>query len=644
MSSDYDGVKFYSSHDLSIGWNLEKAEPILHAFFPDKMFDSMNEIIELYNIKELIDLDRPLRRWSTETYKEYKTKVKLFTAIIAKYFSRINNENFIEIVHNVDIHYLKDFWTLFENYKAYEHVEDEIFKEYLLLSKISLLEILKHEKLVKAYNGQLAELLRTSDQTCEILVACYLAEQENTRYYIPSLLKPEEFELIFQKFIDSVDPSPNTLRLIIHSQSSRECPISDRIKLNAKKKYEEFWSGRDSKVSHVGYKYSISLIEQEEYQKCINDEHGIYISYDRKWLEENLDYPTILNNFFYVFEMFDRFWRSTLPSLKVKMDVLESITANNGKNAYPRGSWYLSRNIIASLQMGMYKALLEEHRINLEDVFVWFFTEYLQNEFNTYGFFMQSSNSSNYAEKCRTLVSEMDGILKQFRMYAQDGVVDRELYEMSSAPLSFESIPSLIGEKYAYACTELIQQEMNALFSLQSEVAYVEKFGSKYSSLFEILTNEKVSVEDFAPFQEPVLKWLIDRGTILLNHDGTISYDGERAFLLRELYEHEVICVNYLSTTRFALKEMINAEDIRIEGTLFSIPEKNYLNFMLNKSQYSDGLDIRNKYAHSTYTINKDVQQMDYIELLKIMVLIVTKINEEFCLREDRLREEAYGL
>lgn len=89
---------------------------------------------------------------------------------------------------------------------------------------------------------------------------------------------------------------------------------------------------------------------------------------------------------------------------------------------------------------------------------------------------------------------------------------------------------------------------------------------------------------------------------------------------------------------------MINAGDIRIESTLFSVPEKNYLNFMLNKSQYSDGLDIHNKYAHSTYSINKDVQQKDYIELLKIMVLIVTKINEEFCLREDRLKEESYGL
>ena len=352
MSSDYDGVKFYSSHDLSIGWNLEKAEPILHEFSPDKMYNSTNAIIELYNVKELIDLDIPLTKWSSETHKEYKTKVKLFTAIIAKYFLRINNENFIEIVHNVDIQYLKDFWTLFENYKVYERVRGEIFKEYLLLPKINLFEILKHEKLVKAYNAQLAEILRSSEQTCEILVASYLANWDS-RYYIPPLLKSEEFELIFQKFIDSVDPSPNTLRLIIHSQSSRECPISDRIKLNAKKKYEDFWSGRDSRVNHFGYKYSISLIEQEEYQKCINDEHGIYISYDRKWLEENLDYPTILNNFFYVFEMFDRCWRSTLPSLKVKIDVLESITANNGKNAYPRGSWYLCRNIISSLQMSM---------------------------------------------------------------------------------------------------------------------------------------------------------------------------------------------------------------------------------------------------------------------------------------------------
>ena len=35
------------------------------------------------------------------------------------------------------------------------------------------------------------------------------------------------------------------------------------------------------------------------------------ISYDKKWLEANLDYATILNNFTYLFEMFDANGRST---------------------------------------------------------------------------------------------------------------------------------------------------------------------------------------------------------------------------------------------------------------------------------------------------------------------------------------------
>lgn len=44
---------------------------------------------------------------------------------------------------------------------------------------------------------------------------------------------------------------------------------------------------------------------------------------------------------------------------------------------------------------------------------------------------------------------------------------------------------------------------------------------------------------------------------------------------------------------------------------------------------------LRNKYAHSTYPENEKIQVMDYIVLLKIMILVVTKINEEFCLKEQ---------
>lgn len=60
---------------------------------------------------------------------------------------------------------------------------------------------------------------------------------------------------------------------------------------------------------------------------------------------------------------------------------------------------------------------------------------------------------------------------------------------------------------------------------------------------------------------------------------------------------------------------------------------------MLNQAEYSNGHQLRNKYVHGSYPLNERKQQQDYIELLKIMVLIIIKINEEFCYR-DAYREK----
>lgn len=51
------------------------------------------------------------------------------------------------------------------------------------------------------------------------------------------------------------------------------------------------------------------------------------------------------------------------------------------------------------------------------------------------------------------------------------------------------------------------------------------------------------------------------------------------------------------------------------------------------KKEYSNGLDLRNKYAHDTCPLDEKTQQYDYWELQKIMVLIILKINEELCLK-----------
>ena len=79
---------------------------------------------------------------------------------------------------------------------------------------------------------------------------------------------------------------------------------------------------------------------------------------------------------------------------------------------------------------------------------------------------------------------------------------------------------------------------------------------------------------------------------------------------------------------------MVTEGDISYTETLFSRPEQDYLNYVLNKSEFSNGLDLRNRYSHDTCSLDEKVQRQDYLELLKIMVLIIIKINEEFCNRD----------
>ena len=277
--------------------------------------------------------------------------------------------------------------------------------------------------------------------------------------------------------------------------------------------------------------------------------------------------------------------------------------------------------------------------VRLEEVLKWFFEEYLLQEFDAKGFrFNPPSESTTLVEKCRTIASEMDGVLKQFRMYVQDGEIDRELFEISSEHIVFSNLSGFVKEKYAYGNNDDIEKEQFLLFSNQSLLCYIEKTQDRYSSFAELIIHEDVRLSDFREFQLIDIQWLIKHDIVEENLDGFLQLNDFKAFILKDLYEHDVICPQYYDDE---FKDIINDwcqnGNLRLSDSLFSEPEQDYLNYELNKSTYSNGLDLRNKYAHSTYPEDEKIQEMDYMILLKIMILVVTKINEEFCLREQSI-------
>ena len=621
----YDGVKFYGKNDLGNAWQLEKAESILDAFRPDKQYSDINEIIELYNIQNAINADIALK-----SCEKYKKIVGTFSSIIGRFFSQINDSNFIEIVSTVPVLYMDDFWDLFVQFNVFDRISPNIFETYLQSSNTTLSKILEHKKLVYRYGPQLAEALRTSDETARILTSVYL-EKSESHYFIPKEFSPKEFESVFLKHMESEQVNPNVLELIYKGQSTKECPISDKLRLKAKRALEQFWSHRKETIATTGYGISVSFAKQEKPKEAKEDGSTWNLTYDIDWLENNLDYPTVLNNFLYLFEMFDIRFRSSLVSVQSEISAFEMSFMPRGAKFYPKGMGFNMKNITSAAQTALYYDFLKSHNIDLEEVFKWFFETYLPEEFGVHGFSMVSSApSATYIEKCRSLASEMDGVLKQFRMFVEDGKIDRELFEMSSEHMIIGNIPSLIPNKYAYPKSKEINNEMWALFSDQSVLSFTEKTNSKYDTFSQLLAHEKVCLSDFAEWQQNYIQWLNERDVISISVDGSIELRPDKAWVLQDIYDHDVGCV-YTTPFPSVIEEMIAAGDLRVGSTLFTEPERDYLNYMLNKSEFSDGLDLRNKYIHSTYPQDEKEQRKDYITLLKLMILVVTKINDEFC-------------
>lgn len=642
MNPVYDGVKYYGESDLSIGWALSKAEPIIKSFDSSKDHDDINQVIELYNIDRLLNSGVSLKKWSQETLDEYKSKMRPVYSIVGRYFAQISDLNFAALYDQVAPNYTEDFWALFNKLKTYQKVSKEIFLEFLNRPNTVLYEILSYKELVSAYDEQLAEVLRVSDQTIHILASSFL-EQSKATYYLPSSLLPSEYESFFQRYIDSGNASPRLLQLLMNAPNNQECPISDKLKLNAKKAYKMIWNNPKPNQIVQQIEQGVHITYTDQSEIVVYEQNGFisHFSYDIKWFTENLDYPTILNNFIYVFDMFDQCFRSTLVSVKSKISAIEDTLSVKGIQDYPRGDHFQIHELISTAQMDTYYHFLLDHGIYIEDVFVWFFEIYLLQEFNANGFKMRASSSSTtYVEKCRNLASEMEGILKQFRLYVTDGSIDRELFEISSGQIKMDSVPSLITNKYMYAAGDAIQNEMYALFSDQALLSCIDKTESKYSTLCELLANETVSVDEFKDFQLSGIKWLAHRGSIIIGEDTIVQLDFPRVFVLKDLYENDVLCPNYLKQFETIINQMVENGDLQVKSSLFSIPEADYMNYQLNKAKFSNGRDLRNKYAHSTYPENEQEQHQDYIELLKIMVLVITKINEEFCLLADVQKEE----
>ena len=129
---------------------------------------------------------------------------------------------------------------------------------------------------------------------------------------------------------------------------------------------------------------------------------------------------------------------------------------------------------------------------------------------------------------------------------------------------------------------------------------------------------------------------MIDNSYIYEDEQGFLKNHEDVIWVVDELYFNEVLSYNHLDENKQkAIDILLEKGILKYENTLFSKPEQDYLNYILNMSEFSNGLDLRNKYLHGTQGSDEKAHINDYFIFLRILILCILKINDEFCLEYE---------
>ena len=631
-------VKYYSTNDLSAGFYLKRIEDIICNFVVEKKRVDINEIIELYNIQQFFHNRIYSIHWTKQQLNDYSEIVSDFSKVIGKFFSGINIDTIESMFDTIYYDYRNDFWKLIEKYKVYDKISVEQFRKIILNKHFILNDVLKCKNIVKKFSDEIITYMEKNPFCAEIILSYYLEKHDRNieSLYFPVELSNEKKTLILDKYIASNSSNINYLKLIFESNSTNNLRLPDRLKLKAKRKYDEEIETlfKEGTGFEYGAKVSFSNKIDEEFKFETDDNRILSVLYSAKWIKENLDYPTLLNNFIYLFGYTDLQFRSLHVSRESQMSIIEKALGIKGRKEYPTGIAFQQIQMLAQLQMIGYCNELEKYNIFLEDIIEWFFCNYLEEEFNVKVFcFNKSSHTVSYLEKCRNIAAEFDNILKRFKIYCEDGEIDDELLHISTEHIFIKDIPSMLSNKYIYPCGNDYQTISNLLFSDQSIIHYLPKLSNNYNSFYCLLEKENVYYDMFEDYQIPSIDWLIDHNIIKIDNKKRIMPYWEKIKILNELYQHDVVCFSYMKKYQSIIMELNKMGLVQFSSSLFSRPEQDYYNYLFNKSEFDNGLDIRNSYTHGTQRVDENQNKQDYFIFLRIMILIVIKINEEFCLK-----------
>lgn len=645
MSNVLGRVVFYSATDLSTGGHLQDAEPILRGFDPAQPHDDVNEVLELYNIQLYIDAGCRLRTWTVEEEKAFKETVGKFKPFIVRCINQIEEHSFVAVYHQVEKELKPSFWKVFSVYKAYERVPAVLIKDELGKDANLIDMLLGHQVLVKAYDEALSEYMRGNEDCIELLLSAYLLELDfpEKKPIIPSSLSLDDKERLISVFVESDTPNLSLLRIIEQAKDSNELRISAETRLKAKRKSVSLYSQMMNSVIQMTYSLGIELLNSpdnwcvklligsdNDYKLCYNER--IITSYDDERLV-----TMFADHYEYVNEKMEL----TLPfNYTTDMVLLEHLAGYHSKRDYPVTSAFNFKQQMAVMQMAFHRQYLNRKGKRLENLIEWYYEDVLKNKYGYPSSAIELAvEGAPIVEKIRTLIPLIDKIHKRYDLFVSRGEVDEELLKYYKG-VHHTDTRSILPKKYVYAkdsCSEIFYP-IRLLFH---QGAMLDKLDPKFEgehNLFNTIRHTQVRYDMYNVWQKEQLDYLLGNGLVKIDSQGVLSFGNEaRIAALYDLYKDGVISYwNHPDCVRCEIEQMIENGLLYVEQELYCKPEKDYLNYLLNDKQFTNGPAIRNEYAHGDEpNVEDSAHEAVYNYLLIVLVCTLLKIQSEMMIKKQ---------
>lgn len=630
METSVEKIKYYDSSDLAYDYMIERAIQFVDQYGESPNFNNINLVLAAYNVNLLLTKAK-----LKSAYLHYASIAKTYIKHCNIYFSNLNNDN-IKCSHNIPMQlYQEDYWQLFNNTKLYYSIDKKIVKFLLYKLTPSLTAILKHPQIVNVYSREITcYIIKNQYSILFILDYYFTYNKESTKKFIlPKELTSKILLWLINKKLSSNNISPQYLRLIENSTNSTLI-IPDKMKVKAKRCRKQIESEILSTNSSMISNMKIVFKNIDELIKIDFQPPNLTITLDKSWIDENNHNDYLFANLFIFYFICDINYRAKFIANKTDSTKLEDLISKPlGLNDYFQPLLSRIQEDLAHLFIMSYDKLLLTQNKRIEDLLKWFYTEFIAEEFHVHKFiFNSSSTNTTFIEKCRNLCSEIDSILKQYQLYYENNDIDRDLLEINSKPLLFSQLESYDKNKYAYIVDTEYINSMNLLFSDQSYLNLITKLLDTNKTFISEIINPTIDLflTDFDESQKKLIKKLQQQQLIILNQQNQIIAKKNNIEVLKDFYENSCICNK-------AYQKQLNKLNIECKYTnsLFSTSEVDYLNFILNKKQFPNGHDLRNKYIHGSQSQNEISQLNDYYLLLMIHCFIALKIYDELANRKS---------